>query len=551
MRAAVLLMLLFASTYTKPVSAQDQPDEGTAPPSTPPVGVPPGDDVEIEIEDDAESSTAPSASPTTPESETAAEPDIVDEQEAQQPEPQDGASSTPESDSSVEQGVAATTEEAPPPRQKNAVPPGEVRQGDSEDSRQDQEGQSSCCDRLLGRATGREGSGKHRLDYRRALPRGLGLSGFVQAQYQGSQLSEDQLDSDGHSLNLDTIGVKRARLTLDHGWQYAFVTLEIDGSSFGGASVRLRRAEASLLYRGSVPDDVTPPVVLTAGLTDVPFGAEVAESQLDRLFMEQSLPSRALFPTPADLGVKVWGAYGALEYAVALVNGEPTSVSVDPNAAKDLVGRVGAYVEPLDALDLTGGVSFYVGKGFSPGSAPSKDSSVWIDLNGNGVAEPSEIQGITGSSPVPSENYQRFAVGVDAGVDVALPVGPLNLGGEVFASSNMDRGLLPNDPIVSGADSRQFGASFFATQTFVRHFHVGFRGAFYDPNSNLIEQRAGVFHLRDQTFWELSPVVAVSVAGARLSAEYDFVIDKLGRDAAGVPTDVRNNHFTVRLQVEL
>src|SRR5690606_3482757 len=131
---------------------------------------------------------------------------------------------------------------------------------------------------------------------------------------------------------------------------YAFARLELDASTWGGAPVRIRRAEASLLYRGEIPDDVTPPVVFTAGVTDVPFGAELAESQLDRLFMEQSLSSRALFPSPADLGVKLWGAYDVFDYALALVNGEPSAedgLSLDPNSAKDFSGRVGTELSPL------------------------------------------------------------------------------------------------------------------------------------------------------------------------------------------------------------
>ena len=38
---------------------------------------------------------------------------------------------------------------------------------------------------------------------------------------------------------------------------------------------------------------------------------------------------------------------------------------------------------------------------------------------------------------------------------------------------------------------------------------------------------------------------------ARLVFQYDIVRDKLGRDEAGIPTDLKNDRMTVRLQVNL
>jgi len=390
-------------------------------------------------------------------------------------------------------------------------------------------------------------------NYRRPLRMGFSVWGFVQAQYSANQISEDQLDADGEPLNHDGFDVPRARLRLDHGWKYGFATLELEAGTIG-APVRLRRAEASLLYRGAVPDDKTPPLVLTAGITDIPFAAELGESQRDRLFLERSLSSQAIFPSNADLGAKLWGAYGFLDYSVALINGEPLSNSGwprDPNAAKDVTGRVGAQARLGDVGLLKGGVSFYVGKGFSPGTPATKDTLQWVDLNSNGVVDSGEIQGLTGSSAIESQNFNRYAAALDLGTTWVLPWGPLQAGGEIFVASNMDRGLIPNDPIISGASSRQFGASAFLQQGITRWVLLGVRGAFYDPNSNIVEQRAGEFHLKNQQFWELSPSLAVLIDRARLTGQYDFVFDHLGRDAAGVPSNVANNRWTIRLQVDL
>lgn len=395
----------------------------------------------------------------------------------------------------------------------------------------------------------REGS-----NYRRPLRRGLNWWGFVQVQAQGNELSEDEVGPDGEPLNLDEFGVRRARLRIDHGWENAFATLEFDLGTLSAPNFRVRRAEASVLYRGNAADDETPLLVLTGGVTDVPFGAELGESQRDRLFLEQSLASQALFPTPADIGFKLWGAYQFVDYAIALVNGEPLSDSgwpKDLNAPKDVAGRIGTRVLPRDDLRLTGGVSFYAGTGFSPGTPATKDTLRWLDLNQNASVDAGEIVGTTGSAAVPSQNYGRWGTALDLGASFATQLGVTQLGGELYLAENLDRGVMPYDPITTGADARQFGASFFGVQQLSKWIALGARGSFYDPNSNLIEQRAGEFHLKNQSYWEISPTAAITYDRARLTFEYDFVLDYLGRNASGVPADVANNRWTLRLQVDL
>ncbi len=67
--------------------------------------------------------------------------------------------------------------------------------------------------------------------YSRAWPSGLVLSGYVQAQYQQSQASQDQLDANGDPLNQNRFLVRRARLRLDRGWEYASATIEVDSNA--------------------------------------------------------------------------------------------------------------------------------------------------------------------------------------------------------------------------------------------------------------------------------------------------------------------------------
>lgn len=395
-------------------------------------------------------------------------------------------------------------------------------------------------------------------NYVRPIRRGLTWWGFVQAQYQQNQLSEDQLAPGGAPLNQDQFALRRARLRIDHGWEYAAATLETDATTLNRLTVGLRRAEASLLYRlrrdGVADDGVTPLFVLTAGVTDLPFGAELGESQRDRVFMERSVGSLALFPSEADVGVKLWGAYRFLNYAVAFVNGQPIQDGAfprDPLATKDIVGHVGAHAQWLPNLGVDGGLSFYHGKGFSPGRDATKDTVTWVDENNDGFAQSHEFHGVTGSAAVPSQTFDRWALGLDVGASLTTKLGVSRLNAEAVVASNLDRGLLISDPILSGASARQTVLSLSLVQQVTDFGLLGFRAAYYDPNSDLLEQRAGVFHLKNESFWVLSPTIGVTLSQARLVAQYDFVRDHLGRDERGVPTDAANNQLTLRLQVDL
>ncbi|HSC85700.1 MAG TPA: hypothetical protein VLC09_00435, partial [Polyangiaceae bacterium] len=241
-------------------------------------------------------------------------------------------------------------------------------------------------------------------------------------------------------------------------------------------------------------------------------------------------------------------------YSVALINGEPLGQNgfpTDPNAAKDVAGHIGAQAQASEKFGLSGGVSFYTGTGFSPGKLATKDSITWVDLNNNNIIDNGEIQGVAATAAVASQNFARWAVGVDAGAVLETGLGVGRFGIEAIAASNLDRTVMPSDPVLAGVDSRQLSLTANLTQQIGKYAIVGVRGAYYDPNSDLFENRAGQIVPATQTYWVVSPVAGLTLDHGRIVAQYDFVIDKLGRDQQGVPTDAANDQFTVRLQVDL
>lgn len=383
---------------------------------------------------------------------------------------------------------------------------------------------------------------------------GLKISGYLQAQYQHSDLSEDQLQQGGAPLNQDQFSLRRGRIRFDRTWQFASGSLELDANTVRGPRIGVRRAEASLFYRGQNPEGTPPLVMLTAGIIDIPFGFELLESARTRWFMDRSIGNLALFPTEMDAGVKLSGAISFVRYAVAIMNGEPVDGGLprDPNAAKDVIGRFGAEGNLTPAFSLWGGTSFAVGKGFHAGQAATKSSVVWVDFNEDGTYSPTEFTGVPGSAATPSENFERWAIGLDLGLSLKTKLGTSRLYGDVFVASNADRGYVPSDPVTNRVDSRQAGANLALTQELTPYGVVGFRASYYDPNSDIIEVRGGRSLPKTQSVKMLSPLAGFVLPGrARLLLQYDFIRDYLARDESGVPADADNNQWTLRLQVDL
>ncbi len=383
------------------------------------------------------------------------------------------------------------------------------------------------------------------------------ISSYVQAQYEHHQDSQDEVQQGGAPLNQDRFLVRRARLRLDGAWRYAAIAFEIDGNTTRAPAVSLRRAEATLLARGPGGGEL-PYAALTAGVSEVPFGRELTERANDRAFAERSAASLAFFPGEPDVGARLWGGVSAFRYAVAVLNGEPLderSAARAPrewNGAKDVVTRLGVDLEPAPRWRLAAGTSFLRGRGFHPGAQATKDAAQWRDLNENSAVDQGEVGAVPGTAATPSQNFSRWAVGADLLCSFRGALGLTTVYGEVSVAANLDRGLYVADPIATGIDQRELGYHAAVVQELGRHALAGFRTDFYDPNADFLLERAGKLVPATQAIRTHSPLVGLVLPErARLVFQYDFVRDNLARDARGVPTDLRNDRWTLRLQVQL
>jgi hypothetical protein len=379
--------------------------------------------------------------------------------------------------------------------------------------------------------------------------RNLTFSGYIQGEYETNQDSQDQLSPTGDPLNQDRFVLRRARVKVEKEWQYASAMIETDGNTVNGPYFGLLHAEASVLYRGERAYSLPPFLELTFGQFDLPFGYELVESPKTRWFMERSSASRALWPGEPDVGARLESALGWFRGVVAIVNGNPLGEPVgfplrSPNAAKDIVARAGAELEPTPWLFLAGGASVYNGTGFNPGTLATKNLVQGV-LNG-GTLMPTVLPA---TAATPSQTFNRWAVGGDLRAEVKTALGTTRLTFELVVADNMDRGLFVAEPILTGYDSREVGVAIGITQEIFGYGVIGFRYDSYDPNADAQAREGGTLVAVSQTVRSFSPLIGLALRDhARLLFQYDVNRNELGLTPSGLPTDLRDDAWTLRLQ---
>ncbi|HZL19268.1 MAG TPA: hypothetical protein VFG23_16150 [Polyangia bacterium] len=383
---------------------------------------------------------------------------------------------------------------------------------------------------------------------------GVSLTGYLQADWLvNNQSSQDQLSPSGAPLNLNEVFIRRARLraAIDRPWVAGLV--EFDGNTVNGPQARIIGAEASLKFPPERGDPL-PLLMATIGMFKIPFGFEVGQSDRDRLFLERSTAEHGLFPGEYDAGIRVQGGWRFVRYVLAVMDGEPIGERTfplhDPNSAKDFVGRVGIDTPIAPRVWVAGGFSGLSGTGFHAGTPATKATVVWNDANGNGTVQAGEITVVPGSAAVASQNFSRFGYGADLRLGVDVPsLGATVLWSELYWAKNLDRGILPADPVAFGRDYRELGLYAGVTQELGQHAQVGVRYDFYNPDADSVNTVMGATKPTAFAYQTLSFVAALRAPSGRLIAEYDINRNHNGRDLEGNPTNLADNAFTIRGEV--
>jgi hypothetical protein len=367
-----------------------------------------------------------------------------------------------------------------------------------------------------------------------------------------SQAAVDELDpGSGEPLNDRAFALRRARLAAQVTSGMVRGTVGFQASTVL-APLSVYLAELSLNYPAGQP---RPLLMAAAGVFVIPFGLEQRELIATRAYLEPSQWVSALFPGRRDLGARVEARWRFLHAIVAVMNGEPSEQSAvplrDPNAAKDVIVRLRATGSLSDAVQLALGSSLLLGTGFHPGRRESKDALVWRDVNEDGVVQTSELQVIAGSPAEPSQNFERFGLGVDGALRARIPrLGELNAFAELTLAKNLDRGLWRADPLASGRDLRELGWAVGVRQAIMRHAEVGVRYDVYDPDFDANERRGISFVPVDASFQTLSVFAAwCTVRSLRLTVQYDHRRNPLGREPSGAPTTLASDTLIARAQL--
>jgi hypothetical protein len=202
------------------------------------------------------------------------------------------------------------------------------------------------------------------------------------------------------------------------------------------------------------------------------------------------------------------------------------------------------------AFDVSGGMSYNVGRGFHAGTDATKATLSGQDANGDGIPESILVKPATAATP--SENFSRWAIGADLQLKLKSRLGSTLLYGEVIAAQNLDRGLVVADPTVSDINVREFGGHIGFVQELTKHFVVGLRGDYYDPNADFLDARAGKQVPTSLRVLGISPLIGFVLPDrGKLLLQWDVQDNRFARDERGVPTRLRNNTVTARFQVNL
>jgi len=179
----------------------------------------------------------------------------------------------------------------------------------------------------------------------------LKISGYIQAQYVNDETSDNSLSGAAATRNKDQFSIRRGRVKFTY--QFAPTSRFVIQPDITTSGVVLKDGYVEFIEPWTLWHHT-----LTAGQFNWPFGFEIGYSSSDREVPERSRVIRTLFPGERDRGVQVsgLGLMDRFSYKIAIVNGTGTTQSFDFNKRKDLVGRIGGTIGPLDI-----GASIYRG----------------------------------------------------------------------------------------------------------------------------------------------------------------------------------------------
>jgi hypothetical protein len=195
-------------------------------------------------------------------------------------------------------------------------------------------------------------------------------------------------------------------------------------------------------------------------------------------------------------------------------------------------------------------VSALAGTGFHAGTPATPDMLLYRDVDQSGTFDPRNVVLVPGQPATASRTFARWG----AALDVALTAQPVprwrfTVFAEAAYALNLDRGVLPADPVLAGVATREIGWAVGYVQTLFDYVVAGLRVEGYDPDADRVVAENGRLVRSDASYFVATFHLALALdRSTLLGVEYVAVRDHLAIDAAGRPTDLRNNVLLCRLQ---
>jgi hypothetical protein len=402
----------------------------------------------------------------------------------------------------------------------------------------------------------------------------LKLSGYIQAQWQSSQL-----DSLGNKTNdmknglgkngaesvpgvgsYNRYGVRRGRLKAtyeDFGCQ---AVIEFDISEGG-----LKTKDLYL----NILDPWVNTFALKGGVFDRPFGYEIAYSSSKLESPERSRLIQTLFPDEKDLGSMLTiqapktSPWNVLKLEAGLLSGN--AISKDYKSKKDIAAHL-TYNKALATMKYGVGVSMY------SGSVLQTTANVYSMKNGAFVVD--------NTASNKNAYADRSYFGVDGQLSVASDLGLSSIRAEFITGTQpatSGSSASPNgfDPTVgntavydaTGAKTTTYIAGFVPADTYIRKFRGGYinfvqdiadtkhsivvKYDWYDPNTAVAGNQVGVAAKTGKADMAYSTLGLGYMYrmnnNVRIMAYYDIVSNESTK-VKGYFSNVKDNLVTVRLQ---
>lgn len=403
----------------------------------------------------------------------------------------------------------------------------------------------------------------------------LKISGYIQTQFQyGDSTGAGSYSGGSFAAGADKrFQIRRGRVK----FQYD-APLNEKGISTSQYVLQFDVTEKGLTIKdayGKFTDKWIGWFSLTAGMQNRPFGFEIPYSSSTRESPERGRMSQIIFPGERDLGAMLtiqgpklsnWN-WLKLEAGLFNGNGAPGAGGnvADFDKKKDFISHLTATrSNKSENIKYAIGVSYY-------------DGGFRIDTVNvyNFSADDAGIKGYRlGTSKddikpigLGSRNYsKRQYVGFDGQVNIGSSAGLTVLRVEYIQGDQPGTGsstASPNSssPILSDIYNRQFnGAYFYFLHTIMQSgFQVIVKYDWYDPNTKITGDEIGkvvgngmkATNAADLKYTTLGLGLAYRWdANIKLTAYYDMVQNETSSNLSGYTKDLKDNVFTLRMQVK-